>query len=67
MKPLFERTVSSQANALLVERRLKQADNLFNVDTAQIKQLNGRIQAAQSPQVMLEIVKGKVIRGYYLD
>lgn len=67
MKPFFERTVSSQANALLVERRLKQADNLFNIDTEQIKQLNGRIQAAQSPQVMLEIVEGKVIRGYYLD
>lgn len=67
MKPLFERAASSQANALLVERRLKQADSLLYIDTAQITELNNRIQAAQSPQLMLEIVDGKVLQGRYLS
>lgn len=67
MKPLFERATSSQANVLQVESRLKQADNHLCIDTTQIMQLSDRIQAAQSPKVMLEIVNGKVQRGRYLS
>lgn len=66
MKPIFERAVSSQANALQVKRRLEQVDSLISIDTVQIIELNDRIQAAQSPQIMLEIVDGKVQRGRHL-
>jgi len=66
MKPLFERAISSQANALQVELKLKQVDSLLHIDTDQISLLNERIHAAQSPQILLEIVEGKVQRGYYL-
>lgn len=66
MKPLFERAVSSQANALQVERKIEQVDALLHHDTAQITLLKDRIYAAQSPQILLEIVEGKVQRGRYL-
>lgn len=65
MKPFFERTVSSQANALLVEHHLKRADNYFAADMAYIKQLNDQIQAVQSPQLIFEIVNGKIQKGIF--
>ncbi|PYD47124.1 hypothetical protein C3920_11620 [Novacetimonas pomaceti] len=67
MKPIFERAISSQANALQVERRIRQVDNLLCIDKTQIMQMNDQIAAAQSPQVILEIVDGKVRRGRYLN
>ena len=67
MKPIFERAVSSQANALQVERRIKQVDNFLCIEKTQIIQMNDRIKAAQSPQIILEIVGGKVKRGRYLN
>ncbi|WP_410752883.1 hypothetical protein [Citrobacter youngae] len=66
MKPLFERTSSTQANALQVERKLNQTDSLLNTDNVLLTQLGERIQAAQSPQVLLEIVDNKVLRGRFL-
>ncbi|HCD7427033.1 TPA: hypothetical protein ND026_002520 [Citrobacter werkmanii] len=66
MKPLFERASSTQANALQVERKLNQTDNLLNTDNVLLTQLGERIQAAQSPQVLLEIVDNKVLRGRFL-
>lgn len=66
MKPLFERAINSQANVLQVERKIEQVDALLHLDTAQITLLNDRIHAAQSPQILLEIVEGKVQRGRYL-
>lgn len=67
MKPIFERAISSQANVLQVERRLKQVDNFLCIYKTQIIQMNDRIKAAQSPQIILEIVDGKVKRGRYLN
>lgn len=66
MKPIFERTSSTQANALQVERKLNQTDNLLSTDNVLLAQLGERIQAAQSPQVLLEIVDNKVLRGRFL-
>lgn len=66
MKPLFERAISSQANALQVERRVKQVDSLLDIDTAQVTQLHDRILAAQTPRVILEIVDGKIQQGRHL-
>lgn len=67
MKPFFERALSSQANALQVESKLKQANNQLCIEIKKITDLNDRVKAAQSPQVMLEIVNGKVERGRYLS
>ena len=66
MKPLFERSVSSQANARQVERSVEQVEIRLRHDTEQITQLSAGIQAAQFPKVMLEVVDGKVQRGHYL-
>lgn len=67
MHPLFERTISSQANALQVESRIDRLDKLLHIDVVNITQLQARIEAAKSPQVLLEIVDGKVLRGRYLN
>lgn len=67
MKPLFERSTSSIANSHQVERRLGQADKSLSADLDQITLLNNRIQAAQSTQLMLEVVNGKVQRARYLS
>ena len=67
MKPLFERAMSSQANALQVQHSVDRLDKLLGIDAEHITQLHARIQAAQSPQVLLEIVDGKIQRGRYLS
>ncbi|MDW8844581.1 hypothetical protein SD961_01525 [Erwinia sp. MMLR14_017] len=67
MKPLFERTASSEANAALVERKIKKTDDQYNENILKIIQLNSQLQAAKTPSLMVEVADGKVLRAKHLD
>ena len=65
MKPLLERAASSEANAALIERKVKKTDNQFNENILKITQLNSQLQAVKTPSLMIEVADGKVLRAKY--
>ncbi|BBQ52918.1 hypothetical protein WP2S18C03_19990 [Aeromonas veronii] len=67
MKPLFERTISTEANVIQIRNRLNKTDCLFEIEKTQLMQLNNRVQEAKTPTILLETINGKVKRGLYLS
>lgn len=66
MKPFFELTKSTRANAHLVEAKVAEVQQLITQDTALAHELQQRLVHAQNPGVLLELEGGQVVRGYYL-
>lgn len=66
MKPLFERSSSTQANAVLVEKSVSRAQLALSQDIGQVQHLGARLLQAQKPRVLLEMEGGQVVRGRYL-
>ncbi|WP_141689752.1 hypothetical protein [Aeromonas sp. EERV15] len=67
MKPLFERTISTEANVTIVKNRLNKTDIIFETEKSQLMQLNNRVQEAKTPTILLETINGEVKRGLYLS
>lgn len=67
MKPVFELTRSTEANARLVDAKVAAVQHLITRDVEQIRQLEQRLVNAQTPRVVLELESGQVVRGHYLS
>lgn len=67
MKPVFELSKSTQANVQLVEGRIAKVRQTIAQDSRKVRQLQQRIEDAQVPRILLEMEKGRVVRGHYLS
>lgn len=67
MKPVFELTKSTQANAQLVESSVAKVQQIITQDLNQVRQLQQRIVDAQIPRILFEVENGQVTRGHYLS
>lgn len=66
IKPLFELTRSTQANAKLVEAKVAKVEQLLAQDSKMIQSLQQRLIHAQHPRVLLELEGGQIVKGYYI-